>query len=148
MRQLTRCNLFSAAVWVLWIAVLVQAFPASGLAGPLRVSANGRYFIDCPTGQPFFWLGSTQWAIFRGYTLEEARLTVDKLRSKGYTVLATMLAGGTVATVPNPFTVNTRSMGRRKCPAEPGSRNQPTFFSSAPAGFHCSASSKFSTSST
>lgn len=101
MRQLTRCNLFSAAVWGLWIAVLVQAFPASGLAGPLRVSANGRYFIDGPTGQPFFWLGSTQWAIFRGYTLEEARLTVDKLRSKGYTVLATMLAGGTVATVPN-----------------------------------------------
>jgi len=73
----------------------------SCLAGPLRVSLNGRYFIDAATGKPFFWLGNTQWAIFRGFTVDEARLTVDSIKSKGFTVLATMLVGGPVATVPN-----------------------------------------------
>jgi hypothetical protein len=31
----------------------------------------------------------------------EAKATIDSIKGKGYTVLATMLAGGTVATVPN-----------------------------------------------
>jgi hypothetical protein len=79
--------------------LLTGAFPSA--AGPLGVSANGRYFVDGATGEPFFWLGSTQWAIFRGYTIEEARATIDSIKAKGFTVLATMLAGGTVATVPN-----------------------------------------------
>lgn len=57
--------------------------------------------MDATTGAPFFWLGSTQWAIFRGYTIDEAKATIDSIKSKGFTVLATMLAGGTVATVPN-----------------------------------------------
>jgi Protein of unknown function (DUF4038) len=33
---------------------------------PVRVSANGRYFVD-RQGQPFFWLGDTQWQLFRDY---------------------------------------------------------------------------------
>jgi hypothetical protein len=70
-------------------------------AGPLRVSRNGRYFVDAATAKPFFWLGSTQWALFRGYSIDEARLTIDKIKSQGFTVVATMLAGGPVATVPN-----------------------------------------------
>lgn len=69
--------------------------------GPLAVSKDGHYFVDSSTGKPFFWLGSTQWAAFRGYSIDEAKLTVDSLKSKGFTVLCTMLAGGTVATVPN-----------------------------------------------
>jgi hypothetical protein len=83
------------------LACGLLAFSAHSAAGPLRVSPNGRYFVDAATGTPFFWLGSTQWAIFRGYTVDEARTTIDNINSKGYTVLATMLAGGTVATVPN-----------------------------------------------
>src|SRR5215813_5543012 len=74
---------------------------AQSAAAPLQVSPNGRYFVDRATGKPFFWLGNTQWALFRGYTIEEARLTIDSIKSKGFTVIGTMLAGGTVATVPN-----------------------------------------------
>jgi len=76
-------------------------FLAPSEAGPLKVSPNRRYFVDAATGAPFFWIGSTQWAIFRGYTIDEAKATIDSIKSKGYTVLATMLAGGPVATVPN-----------------------------------------------
>ena len=42
------------------------------LAGPLRVSANGRYFTD-ESGEPFFWLGDTQWELCRSLTLEDVR---------------------------------------------------------------------------
>ncbi|MCU0242282.1 MAG: DUF4038 domain-containing protein, partial [Vicinamibacteria bacterium] len=37
------------------------AFP-----GPVRVSANGRYFVDT-RGQPWFWLGDTAWPLFGQY---------------------------------------------------------------------------------
>src|SRR5262245_24149823 len=74
---------------------------AEATAGPLRVSPNGRDFVDAAASKPFFWLASTQWALFRGYTIDEAKLTIDKIKSKGYTVVAAMLAGGPVATVPN-----------------------------------------------
>jgi hypothetical protein len=83
-----------AAVW------LLVTCPAA-ISAPLHVSADGRYFVDSATKSPFFWLGNTQWAIFRGYTIDEARTIVDNVKSKGFTVLATMLAGGPNATVPN-----------------------------------------------
>ena len=35
---------------------------------PLRVSENGRYFTD-HKGYPVFWLGTTQWQLFRDYNL-------------------------------------------------------------------------------
>ena len=38
---------------------------------PVKVSENGRYFVD-QQNNPVFWLGTTQWQIFRDYTLEEA----------------------------------------------------------------------------
>jgi hypothetical protein len=85
--------------WLCW-AVFVLA-PAGSPAGPLRVGHNGHYFIDAATGAPFFWLGNTQWSLFRGFTLTEARAIVDNVKAKGFTVVATMLAGGTDATVPN-----------------------------------------------
>jgi hypothetical protein len=88
-------------IWILWAACTFMMCPGESLGGPLKVSPNGRYFVDGATDKPFFWLGNTQWAIYRGYTLDEARLTIDSIKNKGYTVLATMLAGGTVATVPN-----------------------------------------------
>ncbi len=36
---------------------------ARGVNGPIRVSADGRYFVD-KDGQPFFWLGDTAWPLF------------------------------------------------------------------------------------
>src|SRR5262245_10208603 len=85
----------SAAVCIL------QMSSPSLPAAALRVSPDGRYFVDSTTKTPFFWLGNTQWAIFRGYSIDDARTIVDNVKSKGFTVLATMLAGGPVATVPN-----------------------------------------------
>ena len=32
-------------------------------AGPIKVSPNGRYFVD-QKGAPFFWLGDTAWPLF------------------------------------------------------------------------------------
>jgi hypothetical protein len=91
----------STTVRVVWAVCVVLLCPATALTGPLRVSANGHYFVDSATDMPFFWLGNTQWAIFRGYTVDEARTIIDSVKAKGFTVLATMLAGGTDATVPN-----------------------------------------------
>ena len=44
--------------------------PAKGgakeTAFPIKVSDNGRYFID-QKGNPVFWLGTTQWQLFRDH---------------------------------------------------------------------------------
>jgi uncharacterized protein DUF4038/collagenase-like protein with putative collagen-binding domain len=99
---MTSQGVFSlGALGILSAACFLVPPPAGAATGPLRVSPNGRYFVDAGTGKPFFWLGNTQWALFRGYTLEDARVIIDSIKNKGFTVLATMLAGGTVATVPN-----------------------------------------------
>ena len=45
---------------------------------PVKVSHNGRYFIDA-AGNPFFWLGNTQWQIFREYTLNEAKTILENV---------------------------------------------------------------------
>jgi hypothetical protein len=46
---------------------------------PLRVSDNHRYFVD-QQGEPVFWMGTTQWQLFREYKLEDARLIDRSLR--------------------------------------------------------------------
>ena len=38
--------------------------------GPIRVSSDGRYFVD-QNETPFFWLGDTQWQLFRSFTPAE-----------------------------------------------------------------------------
>jgi hypothetical protein len=81
---------FWAAALILW----------SSLAGAqLRVSADGKYFTQ--GGAPFFWMGSTQWAIFRSYSIADANTIVDSMKPHGFSIMATMLVGGTDATVPN-----------------------------------------------
>ena len=56
-------------------------FMAVSLAGepvyPVKVSENGRYFID-QKGDAAFWLGTTQWQLFRDCTLEDARTILGK----------------------------------------------------------------------
>jgi len=44
-----------------------------GTAFPIKVSPNGRYFVD-PRDNPVFWLGTTQWQLCRDYNLDEAKL--------------------------------------------------------------------------
>jgi hypothetical protein len=65
---------------------------AAGPVYPVKVSANGRYLVD-QQDNPVFWLGTTQWQIFRDYTLEEVRLILDKSKDKGFVFIQTMLMG-------------------------------------------------------
>lgn len=59
---------------------------------PIKVSHNGRYFVD-QHNNPFFWLGNTQWQIFREYALKEAKLILENVKSKGFSVIQAMLLG-------------------------------------------------------
>jgi hypothetical protein len=67
---------------------------------PTRISANRRYLADA-TGAPVFWLGTTQWQLFREYTLDEARLIVEKSKATGLNVIQVMLLGAGDGTQPN-----------------------------------------------
>ena len=68
---------------------------------PVKVSENRRYFVD-QKGQPVFWLGTTQWQLFREYKLEDAQTIIEKTKSHGFTFAQVMLLGvgdGTAANV-------------------------------------------------
>ncbi len=60
---------------------------------PIRVSGNRRYFVD-QAGAPVFWLGTTQWELFKGYTQEEAKEIVEGSGRAGFTFIQTKLLGG------------------------------------------------------
>lgn len=61
--------------------------------GPIRVSQDGRYFVDAD-GEPFFWLGDTAWPLFAEYSLADARRYLQKRAELGYTVIQGVLAWG------------------------------------------------------
>ena len=68
---------------------------------PVKVSDNGRYFVD-QRGNPVFWMGTTQWQLFREYTVEDARTILEKTADKGFVFAQVMLMGvgdGTKANV-------------------------------------------------
>ena len=58
---------------------------------PVKVSKDGRYFVD-QNGDPVFWLGTTQWQLFREYTLEDARSS-SKTKASGFAFVQVMLMG-------------------------------------------------------
>ena len=68
--------------------------------GPVRVSANGRTFVD-GDGQPFFWLGDTQWELFRAFSLADAQAILQNRQDKGFTAVQAMLTGVGDGTRPN-----------------------------------------------
>ena len=76
----------------------------SSLAGepvyPVKVSANGRYFVD-QKDNPVFWLGTTQWQLFREYSREDARTIIEKSKDKGFAFIQVMLMGVGDGTKPN-----------------------------------------------
>jgi hypothetical protein len=85
-----------AAVAALGMVLLrVEAAP-----GPIRVSPNGRYFLDAH-GEPFYFLADTQWELFRRYSPSEARLILENRKAKGFTVVMVMLTGVGNGTGPN-----------------------------------------------
>lgn len=67
---------------------------------PVKVSENGRYFVD-QENRPVFWLGTTQWQLFREYTLEEAELILESASKHGFSFAQVMLMGVGDGTQPN-----------------------------------------------
>ncbi len=67
---------------------------------PAKVSENGRYFID-QKGQPVFWMGTTQWQLFREYSLDDARTIIEKSKEKGFVFAQVMVMGVGDGTKPN-----------------------------------------------
>ena len=91
---------------IILLVLLLAVFAISAVARepvwPAKVSDNGRYFTDCD-GNPVFWLGTTQWQIFREYTLDQARTILENVKSKGFVFVQVMLAGVGDGTVPNVY---------------------------------------------
>ncbi len=73
---------------------------SSGVNDLIQVSENGRYFIR-QNGEPFFWLGDTQWEIFRTYNLDEAEIALENRRLKGFNIIQIMVTGTGNGTKPN-----------------------------------------------
>ncbi len=69
---------------------------------PVKVSDNGRYFVD-QKGKPVFWLGTTQWQLFREYKLEDASTILEKTADKGFVFVQVMLMGVGDGTKPNVY---------------------------------------------
>lgn len=67
---------------------------------PVKVSPNGRYFVD-QKGQPVFWLGTTQWQLFRDYSLADARTIIERSKANGFNFAQVMLMGVGDGTKPN-----------------------------------------------
>jgi len=59
---------------------------------PIRISPNGRYFVD-RSGSPWFWLGDTQWHLFRSFKLEDVQAIIQNRKAKGFGALLIMLMG-------------------------------------------------------
>ena len=83
-----------------WEAQLT--LPAGEAVHPVSVSDNGRYFVD-QRGRPVFWLGTTQWDLFRGYSFEDASLILERSRTTGFAFAQVMLLGVGDGTKPNVY---------------------------------------------
>jgi hypothetical protein len=59
----------------------------------LKVSANGRYFVD-QDGKPFFYLGDTCWLLFQRMNHEEVEAYLKDRASKGFTVIQAYVIRG------------------------------------------------------
>jgi hypothetical protein len=68
--------------------------------GPIQVSSSGRYFVD-HDAKPFFWLGDTQWELFRAFSFADAQAILENRKSKGFTVIQVMLTGVGDGSKPN-----------------------------------------------
>ncbi len=94
-------------VFAVWITAVLM-LSLGGLAAPVRggddavgpsgkaigpkVSPNRRYFVD-QNGSPIFWLGTTQWQLFREYKLTDVSTILEKTKENGFTFAQVMLLG-------------------------------------------------------
>ncbi len=92
----------TVALWVLTLSMAAGAAAGERPVWPVKVSDNGRYFVD-QKGTPVFWLGTTQWQLFREYTVEDARTILEKTADKGFVFAQVMLMGVGEGTKPNVY---------------------------------------------
>jgi hypothetical protein len=52
---------------------------------------------------PVFWLGTTQWQLFRGYPLEDAKTILERTAAHGFAFVQVMLMGVGDGAVPNVY---------------------------------------------
>ncbi len=83
-------NILNRATLLGILTMAVLSAPAA--PGPIRVSQNGRYFVDA-NSVPFYFLADTQWELFRRYSLDEAKLILENRKAKGFSVMMVMLTG-------------------------------------------------------
>ena len=89
------------AIFLTSLAVLLPSNgPAAEPTYPLKVSENGRYFVD-QKGEAVFWLGTTQWQLFRDNSPEDARTIIRNVKEKGFAFVQVMLLGVGDGTRPN-----------------------------------------------
>ena len=58
----------------------------------MRISDSGRYFTDYDS-KPVFWLGDTQWQLFRSFSLDDAEMTLRNRKRHGFSFIQVMLLG-------------------------------------------------------
>ncbi len=68
--------------------------------GTMQISGNGRYFVD-EGGAPAFWLGDTQWQLFRDFTVEDAAELLERRKAQGFSAVQIMVTGEGDGTKPN-----------------------------------------------
>lgn len=90
------------ALLVIFLFLAGTVTAGDGPAYPIKVSDNGRYFVD-QKGMPVFWLGTTQWQLFRDYKIEDARTILEKTAEKGFAFAQVMLMGVGDGTKPNVY---------------------------------------------
>ena len=91
------------ALWLLSTVALLASSggPAAAVEPPetsvknlkLKVSANGRYFVD-QEGKPFFYLGDTCWLLFQRLNREELDEYLKDRAAKGFTVIQAYVLRG------------------------------------------------------
>ncbi|MCR4413280.1 MAG: DUF4038 domain-containing protein, partial [Thermoguttaceae bacterium] len=92
----------SCAAWLRHQGFLKPGVASEPAALPVKVSPNHRYFVD-QKGKPVFWLGTTQWQLFRGYKLEDAKTIVERTAAHGFAFAQVMLMGVGDGTTPNVY---------------------------------------------
>jgi hypothetical protein len=95
-----KTSMIQSAPWGLSVLIFAGNLPAGEAVYPLKVSENHRYFVD-QKGDPVFWLGTTQWQLFREYKLEEARTIIGRTKAHGFAFAQVMLMGVGDGTKPN-----------------------------------------------
>src|SRR5882672_4620349 len=87
-------SLLAALVSLLASALATAGEPPASVKGlKLKVSPNGRYFVD-QTGKPFFYLADTAWLLFQRFDAKEADDYLKDRAGKGFTVIQAYVIRG------------------------------------------------------